>query len=549
MNYAVQNSAKMNNTEGFSTQFMPHRETGFFSKIVLDYVERKESIQPFVKGYFEKDTVLKKVAACKKQYGADRVKLAELLSQQYDGIEVSAATQANLESIKSENTFTITTGHQLNLFTGPLYYFYKIIHVINLCESLNKTYPTFHFVPIFWMNTEDHDFEEVNHFHLYGQTHSWTTEQIGAVGNFETASLKPVIEELEERLGNSENAQSIVAAFKDHYLKHKSYRKAVLSMANWLFGKYGLVIMDQHNAGFKSMLFPFLENELTQHQLYSHLKETKPQLEAAGYHEQAMPRAINLFYLDEKNQRNRIVYEDEMYKVLNTNLTFTEESILVELHKNPIRFSTNVLSRPIYQQTVLPNLAYVGGGGELAYWMQLKSSFEALDAFFPDLILRNSVLIVDSKSQKKMGKLNLGAEAMFTKQDQLIKNFVQANTESDLSLAEEKKQLESLFESIIAKALKVDQTLEKSATGEMKKQLNSIEKLESKILRAEKRNFEQFTSQITTVQNKLFPNGKLQERYENFLGFWMDYGSDFVDQLKANLDPWKEEFTVLLEEK
>lgn len=538
----------MNNTEGFSTQFMPHRETGFFSKMVLDYVERKESIQPFVRGYFDKNTVLEKVAACQKQYGADRAKLAELLSQQYDGMEVTAATKTNLDALKNENTFTITTGHQLNLFTGPLYYFYKILHVVNLCESLNKAHPDFHFVPIFWMNTEDHDFEEVNHFHLYGKTHSWATEQSGAVGSFDTASLKTVIEELEEVLGSSENAQSIVAAFKYHYLKQQSYRKAVLSFANWLFGKYGLVIMDQHNAGFKSMLLPFLENELTQHQLYSHLKETKPKLEAAGYHEQAMPRAINLFYLDEKNQRNRIVYEEETYKVLNTGLTFTEETILAELRKNPIRFSTNVLSRPIYQQTVLPNLAYVGGGGELAYWMQLKSSFEALKVYYPDLILRNSVLIVDGKSQKKMGKLNLGVGSMFTKHDQLIKNYVQTNSESDLSLEEEKKQLESLFESIIAKALKVDATLEKSAKGEMTKQIKSLEKLESKILRSEKRNFEQFTTQITNVQNKLFPNGKLQERHDNFLGFWMVYGADFVDQLKENLDPWKEEFTVLLEE-
>ena len=542
------NTINTNTAMGFAPKYIKHRETGYFSKMVVDFVEQHENIRPFINGYFTKETVPQKIENRKKQFGIDRVKLAQILTEQYDGIVISTDTKNNLEALKDDNTFTITTAHQLNLFTGPLYYFYKIIHCINLCEDLSKTYPEYNFVPVFWINTEDHDFEEVNHFHLYGKTFTWETEQSGAVGNFSTDSLSTVIEELEGVLGTSENAVNILEQFRSHYLSHKSYRKAVLSFVNSLFKEYGLVIVDQQNAALKSLMFPFLENELTKHELYANLLETRPKLEAAGYHEQALPRAINLFYIDADNNRNRIVYENEKYTVLNTTLEFSETEILTELRKNPIRFSTNVLSRPVYQQTVLPNLAYIGGGGELAYWMQLKQAFTKLDVYFPDLILRNSVLIADGKSQKKLGKLDLSIDSLFTKKDRLIKSFVKDNSESELSLADEKTQLEAVFQSVMSKALKIDQTLEKSAMGEMKKQLNSLEKLEAKILRAEKRNFENVTNKINAVQDKLFPNGKLQERYDNFLTFWVEYGNDFVPLLKNSLDPWQESFTVLLEE-
>ncbi len=526
---------------------IPYKQTNAYSKLILDFLDKKDDLRPFVRSFFDVNDFETIIEERKQFPAADRNVLAGALLQQYDGLTCSDKTKANIEELKSNNSFTLTTGHQLNLFTGPLYFFYKIIHCIRLSDHLKELHPSYNFVPIFWMNTEDHDFEEVQYFNLFGKRVEWNSQESGAVGLFDTNSLDGVIAELKEILGESENAQSILAILEECFLAGLPYRKAMFAFVNRLFAQYGLVILDQHNAELKKLMLPFIKNELTEHQLYANVIETSDKLKAAGYHQQALPRAINLFYIGTDKQRNRIVYKDEQYLVNDTDLVWSEAEILEELERNPIRFSFNVISRPIYQQSILPNLAYIGGGGELAYWMQLKDAFEALGYFYPSLILRNSVLWMDKGSAKKWNKLGLETSALFGDTELLIKDFVKAQTAEELSLGAEKKQLQELFETIKNKAVHIDASLEKSVLGEMGKTLKSVENLESKILRAEKRKFDTNIQQIRNVNGKLFPSGKLQERYDNFMALWLRHGSTFIDVLYQELDPQNKAFTVLSE--
>jgi len=525
-----------------------YKDTGFYSKLILDFLDKEEKLHPFVDLFFEKENIIKAIEKRASLNFVSRDVLADALAKQYDSAEISEATAANIELLRKDNTFTLTTAHQLNLYMGPMYYVLKILHCIKLCKELSEQYPSYNFVPIFWMNTEDHDFEEVNHFNMFGKKLEWETDQKGAVGLFENRDQNAVIEKLDELFGDTENANYLLNNIKKHFTKEKKYGPAMFSFVNSFFSRFGLVIYNQHNDALKKTILPFFKDELTNHNLYRTVLEHSKKLEEAGYHQQALPRAINLFYIDDTKGRNRIIYKEEKYFVNDTNIVFTEAEILKELETNTVRFSTNVLSRPIYQQSILPNLAYIGGGGELAYWMQLKASLDHFNVFFPILILRKSIMWVDKNLSKKMGKLGLNESHFFNSSDSIIKDFVKLNTTETLTLEKEKIAIKKIFETIKTKAKSIDPTLEKSADGELTKQIKSIENLESKILRAEKRKFEQSNTQITNIKSKLFPSGKLQERHDNFMIWYNNYGTEFFDILYEHLETENRFFSVYVED-
>jgi len=189
-------------------------------------------------------------------------------------------------------------------------------------------------------------------------------------------------------------------------LEHNNLAAATRYLANALFGDYGLVIVDANDKALKQLFVPHLEKELIEQVAFKNVNETNKTITALGLNSQVNPRAINLFYIS-KNLRARIIYEDSVFKVLNTDIAWTKNDLLKHLNESPECFSPNVILRPLYQEVILPNLCYIGGGGELAYWFQLKSNFETNAVPFPILLLRNSVLI---KTQQQADKLKTRKE-------------------------------------------------------------------------------------------------------------------------------------------
>jgi bacillithiol biosynthesis cysteine-adding enzyme BshC len=247
------------------------------------------------------------------------------------------------------------------------------------------------------------------------------------------------------------------------------------------------------------------------------------------------------------NLRERIVFENGIYKVLNTDYEFTPETMMAEVDNHPERFSPNVILRPVYQETIFPNLAYIGGGGELSYWAERQPQFEHFNVPFPMLVRRNSALWIDESNAKKLGKLGLTIDDLFGEVEELIKTYVKENTDEDLSLENAKVAINQAFERILAKATAIDPTLKKTVLGEQTKQINAINALESRLLKAEKRNHEVAINQIRTLKDKLFAENGLQERYDNFLPFYLKHGEDFIQILKDNLEPLKMDFVIIFE--
>ena len=523
---------------------LPFEKTGFFSKTMLDYLAKKESIKPFYHNYPDLVGFRNQLEEKEKSFNLEsRNVLSKSLEKQYQGFDLSEATQNNIKLLKQKNTFTVTTGHQLNLFTGPLYFLYKIFSTINLAEEISKKFPTKNIVPVYWMATEDHDFEEINYFNFQEKKVQWNLESGGAVGRLSTEGLSDVFEEFSSHLGSTKNAKELKKLFSEGYLKHKNLADATRFIANELFKDYGLVILDGDDLALKKMLSPIVKDELENETSFHTVSETILALEK-NYKVQVNPRAINLFYLSE-NSRERILFENGIYKINNTNITFSKEEILREVDENPLAFSPNVIVRPLYQEVVLPNLCYIGGGGEIAYWLELKSYFEKVAVPFPILLLRNSVQIVSEKQQKKLTSLKISHQELFLKQQDLLSKKVLENTDIDLDFNLKIESLQKQFTELKEVAKKTDISFVGAVNAQEKKQIKGLENLQRRLLRAEKRRQKELVDRITDLQRQLLPNQSLEERQRNFSDYYLAYGTPSLVTLKKVLKPLAHQFTIL----
>jgi bacillithiol biosynthesis cysteine-adding enzyme BshC len=527
-----------------SVHHIPFSATGYFSKLICDYLDEKPELSEFYGNFPDVAGFKNQLESKKTAFSApSRQLLSDALKQQYINTIISDEAAQNLELLLNENTFTVTTGHQLNIFTGPLYFLYKIVTAINLADRLKKEFPQQNFVPVYWMATEDHDFEEIQYFNVDNTKISWNTKSGGAVGRLKTSGFDAVFNEFSSILGTSKNADALRELFKNAYLKNDNLAEATRFLVNELFGVYGLVIVDGDDVKLKKQFAPFVKQELLQNTSFDIVSKTD-QLLSAEYKIQVNPREINLFYLKDA-LRERIIFEKNHFTINNTNLTFSEHEMMKEVEEHPERFSPNVIMRPLYQEIVLPNLAYIGGGGELAYWFQLKNYFNALNVPFPILVLRNSALLATKKQMHKLEKLNILVTEIFSKQETLIANVVKEYSEIKIDFSVQKNTLQQQFSALKELAKKTDSTFLGAVNAQEKKQLNGLDNLEKRLLQAQKRKLSGVVDRIKEVQNELFPSQSLQERNQNFSAFYKLMGADLIPTLLKNTDPLKFEFTVI----
>jgi len=519
-------------------------ETGQFSKLIVDYINKNPALQSF---YTYQPTIesFQQAILDRSKETLNREVLVDALKQQYKKAGITGI-EKTIEQLLDKNTYTVCTGHQLCLFTGPLYFIYKLISVINLAEALKKKYPSSNFVPVYWMATEDHDFEEVCSVNLFGKTIKWNNATAsGAVGRLESTSLSDMMQELQPILGDSENAKKLTSLFTQAYLNHTNIAYATRWLVHQLFQTYGLLIIDGDDARLKATFAIVLEDDVLNNTNYRLVNETIAQLEKQQIKAQVNPRPINIFYMKEHMRERIELGADQLYHVLNTNITFTKEALLQELKGHPEHFSPNVVLRPLYQQKILPNLAYVGGPGELAYWLEYKTMFDHHHIQFPVLIPRNFALILDDKTEQQFTKAGFQFRDLFKDTEVLIKELVAKNTTSQLSLTEQQTKLATVFVEIATQATAVDATLKATVEAEFQKASNAVKNIESKIMRSEKQKQETGINQIKKIKEKFFPQGVLQERYDNFIPYYLKYGDEWIGNLKSVFDPFQYELLVL----
>jgi bacillithiol biosynthesis cysteine-adding enzyme BshC len=522
-----------------------YKETGYFSDLVLDYLSEKEQLKPFyhrsprLKNFKEQLNEKEAVFSA-----GQRIKLVQAIKSQYKGIEISKSTERNIQALANSKSYTVTTGHQLNLFTGPLYFLYKIFSAINLSEQLKQEYPSYHFIPIYWMASEDHDFDEINYFNFNGEKIEWERESEGAVGDLSTDGLKDMHNRIRSEFGDSEPARYLTNLFEKAYLQDRSLASATRFIANELFSKFGLVIVDGNDATLKEQFIPYAEREFSEKRSFQDVEETTSRLEGLGYKKQVHPREINLFFLNE-GKRERIIERDGTFFVNNTQIEFSYDKIIDELNKHPIRFSPNALLRPLYQEVILPNVCYIGGGGELAYWLQLKDYFKNVNVPFPILLLRNSLLLISKRQVEKLKKFDLDIESLFCSMHELQKTHTLKLSEIEIDFTPQRNHLKEQFKALYELAEQTDRSFIGAVAAQEKKQLNGLDKLEKRLLKAEKRRLVDEIDRLSLLHEQLFPHESLQERTRNFSEFYIEYGENLLDNLKEAIEPLSDGFTIL----
>jgi bacillithiol synthase len=527
----------------FTAHKLPYEQTAAFSRIVLDYLAGAPQLNPFYAAAPD-SAGLKALLQKRQNFGIDRGVLVDVLEAQYNGIATSEAVQKNISALKSDQTFTVCTAHQPNLATGPLYFIYKILHAIKLAHALNEQYPGQHFVPVYYMGSEDADLEELNHFSIQGKRYVWNTAQKGAVGRMKIdAALLQLISEAEGQLAPFAYGQEVAALLRRHFVKDRDIKTATFGLVNELFASFGLLILIPDSAALKTGMLPVFEKELFDPASSALVAQTSEKL-AQYYNAQAQPRDINLFYLED-GIRERIIRTDRGFGVNNTELNFSEAQMLALLHEHPERFSPNVILRGLLQETVLPNIAFIGGGGELAYWMQLKDVFDHYNVSFPVLILRNSFLLLEQKWKARIDKLDISINDCFQKADHILKNIAVKKAEQPLALNGKWEEADRLFEAIRLQAAAIDPTLSQHVAAIKKATLNKMEVLEKKMLRAEKRKHADGKRQIEAMRQHLFPQDGLQERSDNFFYYYAVYGPALVQALYKHSGTTEQQFTVL----
>lgn len=519
-----------------------YQESGYFSNLIVDYLNQKEEIQSLYHRFPTLENFKIQIEEKQKNFSSQsRLILQKELLQQNASIALSESSTKNIQLLSQDNTFTVTTGHQLSLFTGPLYFIYKIVSTINLCKELQQQYPQYHFVPVYWMATEDHDFEEINHFSWKGKKIVWHKNSNGPVGRLSTEELQEVYNAFAYGLGLGENATYLKEIFQKAYLEHATLSEATRYLVNALFKEEGLVIIDGDAVALKQEFIPYLKAELTAQNSYKKVTET---LQHFPYTAQVNPRETNLFYI-EKDSRERIVFKNNTYSINNTNISFTTDEILELVEKSPEKFSPNVILRPLYQEVILPNLCYIGGGGEIAYWLELKAMFDYYKVTFPILLLRNSVLVATQKEVRKMEQLGLSWRDLFWNRKKLIDQKTKDISNFTIDFSEQKKHLAQQFYQLKEMAIQTDVTFSKAVEAQEKKQIKGLENLEKRLLKAEKKKWNNELERIMAIQEALFPNQSLQERQLNFSEFYME-NPNFITLVLSQLKPLKTEFTSII---
>ena len=483
--------------------------TNLFSKKFNDYVSDSHSLS------IEKiNSLIEK----KKVSSDERELLSEVLTDQYKGVSEIKKVSDNIKSIKDSNTYTVTTGHQLNIFTGPLYVIYKIVSTIKLTQELNNTYPDKHYVPVYWMASEDHDFKEIQSFQAFGKKYTWDINPTGAVGKIDPTSIKSILDELPEK----------ISIFKDAYLKSKSLSEAVRKYMHSLFGSYGLVVVDANSKRLKKCFAPIIKDDIINNSIknISKDKEEKSQVHV---------RKINFFYMEE-GMRERIVFSNNCYNINNTGIVFSEEEILKEIEKSPEKFSPNVITRCLYQEHILPNVCYIGGPAEITYWLEFKKFFDKYKINYPVVLPRDFVLLLAKRSQKIVTKYGIELSQLFEEKKNVIETILNIYSDNKNNFDDEIKTIKEAYESLVDKYSSIDKSMSGNVQSRSKKTINSIIELEKKYKKAQKSSNAKLVQDIDNLYGSLFGNNSSQERYDNFLHYYA-LDENFIANLVEVLNP------------
>src|SRR3990172_990952 len=535
-----------------------------FNNLFLDYItlgeEEKTKLTPFFNTFYKNNDEFFRVIEDKiHNYNTNRYfdknVLIDILKRQNVEFGGTENTASNIELLRKEDTFAVVTGQQVGLYTGNLYTIYKTITAVKLAKNLKERFPQFNFVPVFWLESEDHDLEESNHINIINNQNKlvrigFDSDEVQHDEESSRKSSKPVGSLKFEEMINSINEQLrsslLDTDFKDKlmnvvtscYKEGNDYKTAFALMLNHIMGDYGIVFIDPSDPEVKRLLMPVFEKELrTSPKLCENIITTSAEIEK-NYDLQVKPKVINLFFLHNENRLPIEPREGGKFALKNSKRRFENEEMFQTLQENPELFSPNVVLRPICQDYLLPSVAYIGGPAEISYFAQLKSAYEHYELTMPVIFPRTSVSVLEGKISKFMNNYNLKFEEIFHR-NVLVSKVVEKLSEVkvDDEISKYLDDLNKIFYDMKNMTAKVDQSL-LNTVDNMKERLGqNLQMLKNNLINSQAKKSEVTTGQIDKVTNNIYPNENLQERVINITYFLNKYDFTFIKKLYHEIDP------------
>ena len=518
------------------------KNTVYKNKLLLDFLDQSASLSPFHNGS-SLDMINDDIMRNRDLQLEQRTILVNALAIQYDSIGEKAPS--GVFKLEKKGVYSVTTGHQLCFMGGPQFFIHKIISTIKSCQLLKEKYPFNDFVPIFWMATEDHDFQEISHTTIFGKKFSLedTTDTVG-VGKLKSSVFQSLFEEVKEFFKTDEKF-SVLEKLFEKAMSFDSWSKTTRYWVHHLFKDLGLVILDADDKELKKSFKKIIEADINEQFVYRHVKDTNQKLSDLHYKVQIDPRELNLFYHD-TSKRERIKLEDDCFKI--TELNYEKDDLLSIAESNIERFSPNVLLRPLYQEYILPNLAYVGGPSELAYWLQLKSTFDYVDMPYPILVLRDHFAFMSEKQLQQWTDNGFSTDQLLEDFDQLLKDMVKDEMNEMGDFSPFYQQLDEMEKALSNLVTKQDQSLRGAVGSSINSMKKALSNTEGKYKKSIKRKNEQKLNQLLKIQKQVIQNNGLVERKESFISAYLTF-ENLPKLLLEHASPGSGVLTLLLYKK
>jgi len=539
--------------------FINFKEIPGNTKLFLDYLYDFEKLKGFYKYNFrDKEQFIAKFKQLSESPKEFRNELSTIINNQYKSFDPSSKTLKNISLLKNKETVAVVTGQQLGILGGPLYTFYKIITAIKLCSHLSERYDNYHFVPVFWLEGDDHDFEEVRSINVlndnnelikisYNDEATEEEQNRGSIGHLKLKeSIGQFLKDYENQLRNTEFKNPIMENLKSFYTEEKTFKEPFKELLFWLFDQYGLVIFDPQDVKVKELLKPVFKKEINDFRNHTEkLVNISASLEEL-YHAQVKIRPINLFY---NYDEGRYVIEpiENEFRLKGKRKKFTLEELINLIEADPEKFSPNVLLRPICQDFLFPTGFYICGPSEVAYFAQILPLYEFYDIDPAIIYPRSSVTILEKTLKSILEKYRLSITDIFTEPNKLKNQII--NNVSDKNLEEifkeTKNQIDLAFDNLKEKLFELDKTMGDVTSKYRLKVLGYIDELKGKAAEAQKKRYEITLRQIDKASANLFPEMNLQERELSFFHYANKYGVDVLKKIFEELAINKFEHQVI----
>lgn len=517
-----------------------------FSKLFVHYCTDFNAVASFYSGDFRQAKARRAAAERAAAYPRDRDHLADVLLDQNERWECTEATRAHIEMLRDPEAVAVVTGQQVGLFGGPLYTIYKTMTALRLAEEMVEETgrPV---VPIFWVEGEDHDLEEINHARLLHRNELVAVRyeghtlpdggNLGAVGRLPlTEQINAVITQIDEVLPPSDFKPAVMERVRAAYQPGRTLEDAFVHFVQALFPETGLVFLNPDDARLKRLVQPLFQREIEDYATPYQRIETVSNTLTERFHAQVKARPTNLFWLEDDG-RYPIDADDGTFTLRGTDRTFSEEELLARLDETPERFSPNVILRPLMQDMLVPTMAYVAGPSEIAYFAQYKGVYEWAGIPMPIIYPRASVSLVESKVQKVLDKFDLSLPEVEGDLEKLFQHVVVDTMAVDVEAVfkEATRYVHEAINELRPAVEQVDRTLVKSAEATRAALQNEMNELKSRVVRAEKRNQDEMRMQLDKAHTNLFPDNAMQERVVSVLYFINKYSPDLLTELRDAL--------------